>query len=186
MQKKLSALLALSLLASLSALAANGPPPGAAKPSAITAGPLTLVSATTSPSLNNQIVASQAFTGQTNDGSGDLICATIWDDGTPKVSQCLSVPVGATQTLTFTLNWNGSILTGAPGVGLYIVDATSAATPTTGGALSSMDPILPSQFSSASSPVPTMSEWALIAMALIVAALGVVYARRRSSGPPAA
>jgi len=186
MQKKLSAILATFLLFSLPVIAANGPPPGAALPSATAAGALTLISATTSPGLNNQIVASQSITGTTNDGSGDLVCATIWDDGTPKVSQCLSVPVGATQTLTWTLNWTGSILTGAPGVGLYVVDATSAATPTTGGAISSIDPILPSQFSSASSPVPTLSEWALIVMALIVGAFGVVHLRRRSNRRPAA
>jgi exosortase sorting signal-containing protein len=186
MQKKLSAILALFLLISLPVIAANAPPPSGKLPSATAAGALTLVSATTSPSLANQIVASQSITGTTNDGSGDLVCATIWDDGTPKVSQCLSVPVGTTATLTWTLNWTGSILTGAPGVGLYVVDATSAATPTTGGQISFIDPITPSQFTSASTPVPTMSEWALIVMALIVAAFGVVYVRRRSNSPPAA
>ncbi len=176
-------LIAAVVVASTSALAANGPP-FVAQPSAMTAGALTIDSATTSPGFNNQIVASQAITGTTNDGAGDLVCATVWDDGTPRVSSCLSVPVGTTQTLTWTLNWTGSILTGAPGVGLYVVDATSAATPTTGTALSSIDPILPSAFA-AISPVPTLSEWSLLLMAALVV-VGAVVLRRRMHRPPVA
>jgi hypothetical protein len=165
-------------VASTSAWAANGP---VATPKASTAGSLTLVSATQSvPQLDNQIVATLPVTGTTDDGTGDIVCASIFDDGAVKVSQCLTVPVGSTQTLTFTLNWNGSILQGAPGVGLYVYDATSAANPTGGSLLASMDPINPSQFSIVVTNVPTMSEWAMLAMAAMIALAGAYFLRRRS------
>jgi hypothetical protein len=179
--KLLMAITAALLVVSASALAKNGPP--GASPSATAAGALTVVSANSFPGPNNQVVATLPVTGTTDDGGGnDIVCATIFDDGSIRVSQCLTVAVGATQTLTFTLNWTGPILTGAPGVGLYTNDATSAATPTTGASLGVVDPL----FLALTSPVPTLSEWSLLLMATLVLLVGVALARRRGHGPPTA
>ena len=170
------------LAAGTSALAANGPS-GPAVPSAVTAGTLTVVKAVTSSGTNNEVIATLPVTGTTDDGGGsDIVCGVIWDDGTVKVSQCLTVPVGTTQTLTFTLDWTGAVLSGAPGVGLDIYDATSAATPTTGTVLAGIDPL----FLALTSPVPTLSEWALLAMTAILAVLGVAFLRRRAQRAPLA
>ena len=177
----IEAFIATLVVASSSAMAGNAPS-GTALPSATSAGTLTVVSATTY-GPNNQVIASLKVTGTTDDGGGnDLVCGVIWDDGTVKVSQCLTVAVGATQTLTFTLNWTGPIATGAPGVGLDIYDATSATTPTTGTLLAGIDPL----FLALSSPVPTLSERALIAMAALVLLAGVAFLRSRSARRPAA
>jgi hypothetical protein len=177
----LKTFIAALVVASTSALAANGPS-GSAVPSAVTAGTLTVVKAVTYSGTNNEVVATLPVTGTTDDGGGsDIVCGNIWDDGTVKVSQCLSVPVGTTQTLTFTLDWTGAVLTGAPGVGLYMNDATSAATPTTGGSLGIIDPL----FLALTSPVPTLSQWSLMLLVALVV-VGAVILRRRMHHPPAA
>jgi len=147
-------------------------------PSATVAGPLTIISATQDPSnLANQVVASIAVTGTTDDGGGqDVVCANIWDDGVHKTAQCKSVAVGSTSTLTFTLNWSGPIGQLAAGVGLLINDATSSAAPTGGPVIASKDPLLLTIVQ-----IPTLSPAMLVALAALLLGAGTwMYRRRRS------
>jgi len=59
------------------------------------------------------------FTGDTDDGGGlDSLTCELWDDGTMKDSETLTVPVGSTAELTFNLSFEGLFGTSAPGVGV--------------------------------------------------------------------
>jgi uncharacterized repeat protein (TIGR01451 family) len=74
--------------------------------------------------LDNEVTAIFSLTGTTDDGGGnDDVSFTIFDDFNVVGSSSVSVPVGQTQTFTRTINWQGTIGAGAPGVGLYLIDA---------------------------------------------------------------
>jgi hypothetical protein len=147
-------------------------------PSATVSSPLTIVKAVEDPSnLVNEVVATIGITGVTNDSGGqDVVCGNIWDDGVVKVSQCVNVPVGATQTVTFDLIWNGPIGQAAPGVGLLINDATSSAAPTGGALIASKDPLLLTIVQ-----IPTLSPAMLAALAVLLLGAGFwMYRRNRA------
>lgn len=59
-------------------------------------------------------------TGTTDDGNGlDNVTYELWDDGTLKDSETLSIPVDSTILVDVTLEFEGLYLTGAAGVGVY-------------------------------------------------------------------
>lgn len=58
-------------------------------------------------------------TGTTDDGGGfDNVTYEMWDDGTLKDSETLSIPVESTILVDVTLEFEGLYLQGAPGVGV--------------------------------------------------------------------
>jgi hypothetical protein len=64
-----------------------------------------------------------SLTGTVDDGGGfDQVSVELWDDGTMKDSQVVSIPVDTTQPIDVTLSFLGLYLTGAPGVGVLVVD----------------------------------------------------------------
>ncbi len=63
------------------------------------------------------------ITGSTDDGGGmDQAAFQIYDDGTLKFQQLLSVLVGDTQTFHVVTQYPGLIAGGAPGLGLVVAD----------------------------------------------------------------
>ena len=67
------------------------------------------------------------LTGDTDDGGGlDQVSFEVWDDGTLKDSQIVSIPVGTTQTVSVHLSFLGLYLTGAPGVGVIVFDVAAS------------------------------------------------------------
>jgi hypothetical protein len=169
---------ALSVLVG-AAFASNAPPSSpVSKPGpSATVGPLTIVSSVTLPGLENSVVAKIDVTGVTADSGGnDIVCGVIFDDGFVKASTCAEVPVGQTQPVTFALNWTGPILTGAPGFGVYIIDATSLSTPSVGATLASLDPA----FTSAGT-IPTLTPGMIAALAVLLLGAGIWMQRRRKA-----
>jgi hypothetical protein len=87
---------------------------------------------------NVQITVTGDITGDTDDGGGaDQVRFELWDDGSLKDSEEISVPVGSTVPVSVSLSFLGLYQTGAPGVGVIVVD------PPSNGFLFSFDPFLP-------------------------------------------
>lgn len=118
----------------------------------------------------------------TNDlgGGNDEIRFSIWDDGSEVAFEVVSVPVGETRTVNVTLEFEGLVGTGAPGVGVSIYDG-----PTTGGSrLFNEDPFLPetvpgSCAGAAAVSVPANSSWMLIALGGLLGLFGFGVLRAR-------
>jgi hypothetical protein len=141
-----------------------------------TAGPLTVTSVSYNPQTqDNSITASISLTGTTDDGGGnDVVCGIVFDDGAIVAFQCVDIPVGSTVPTIFTLQWTGPIGKEAPGVGLYVIDDTTASDPGEGETLVSIDPLF-------LAPIPTLSEWALMGMVGLLVVVGLWTMRRRFS-----
>jgi hypothetical protein len=152
----------------------------AVTPSATATGSPTVTAAfTVNGTQDNTVTGTQVVTGTTNDSGGnDVVCATIFDDGALKASQCFLVPVGTMQTISFTLKWTGPIGQIAPGVGLEIVDATSTSTPGVGPIIASIDPLF---LKTVDANIPTLDPAMLIALAVLLLGAGVwMYRRNRA------
>ena len=77
-------------------------------------------------------------TGTVDDGGGfDQVALQVWDDGTMKDEAIVQIPVGTTQAINETLSFLGLYLTGAPGVGVLVIDVPG------GGLLQNVDPFFP-------------------------------------------
>jgi hypothetical protein len=125
----------------------------------------------------NTVTMSASVTGTTDDGGGnDVVCGVVFDDGDVVASQCFDIPVGSTVVQQFFFQWVGPTGGDAPGVGLYIIDATDAAFPDEGPTLAFIDPFFVV-------PVPTLSEWAQILMLALLVGGGLWTLRRRFSSP---
>lgn len=91
-----------------------------------------------------EYVVDATVTGTTDDVGGfDRFLVRVWDDGTIKDSRTAEVPVGATQDVTVFLSFMGLYGTGAPGVGIEILDVDGAGTEL--GQLSYDDPFFPDE-----------------------------------------
>ena len=74
------------------------------------------------------ITGTFAITGTVDEGGGaETIAVNVWDDGNFITSVSATVPVGFTRTYTFTISYSGTVLGGAPGVGVYLEDAVGPA-----------------------------------------------------------
>lgn len=90
----------------------------------------------------NEYVVSGTYTGTTNDGSGfDDVRVVVWDDGVMKDSRDFEVAVGATVDVSTFLSFVGLYGSGAPGVGIQILDIDDAGSIVDG--LFSQDPFFP-------------------------------------------
>jgi hypothetical protein len=124
----LSVFVLVTGLALLSTTAFAGPN-GPTKPSGVTPlgaiiGTLTVTGVQTiAPSdecSSVSVTVTGAVQGTVDDHGGlDDITFDLWDDGSLKASQTVSVPVGATRNIAVTLSFLGRYLTGAAGVGVY-------------------------------------------------------------------
>ncbi|AXH95787.1 cell wall-binding repeat-containing protein [Ornithinimicrobium avium] len=90
----------------------------------------------------NEYVVKGSVTGDTDDGGGfDKIRVQVWDDGILKDARDTEVAVGTTMDVTAFLSFVGLYGTGAPGVGIEIVDIDGSGDPV--ATLSSDDPFFP-------------------------------------------
>jgi hypothetical protein len=117
----------------------NGPVPG---PRASLPGTLTLTGTQTIAAegdcSNVEVRITGDVTGTVDDGAGlDQVALQVWDDGIMKDEVVVQIPVGTTQAIDETLRFLGLYLTGAPGVGVLVVDTPG------GGLLLSVDPFFP-------------------------------------------
>lgn len=66
------------------------------------------------------VTVSGTLTGTNDDGGGnDIVIFELWDDGTLKDSANVSVAVGTTKSFSINMEFKGTYLTGAAGVGVY-------------------------------------------------------------------
>ncbi len=90
----------------------------------------------------NEYAIQATVTGDTDDGGGfDKIEFQVWDDGELKDSRTAEVRVGTTVDVNAFLSFVGLYGTGAPGVGIEILDLDAAGDPV--GTLSYDDPFYP-------------------------------------------
>jgi hypothetical protein len=116
----------------------NGPPgPRASLPGTLTfAGTQTIAEA--GDCSNVEVTITGDVNGTTDDGGGlDEVSLQLWDDGTMKDSAVVQIPVGTTQAIDVTLSFLGLYLTGAPGVGILVIDTPG------GTLLANEDPFFP-------------------------------------------
>lgn len=71
----------------------------------------------------NEYTIDATITGTTDDVNGfDRVMFRVWDDGVAKDSRIVEVPVGTTEDVHAFLSFVGLYLTGAPGVGMEVMD----------------------------------------------------------------
>lgn len=125
----------------LSAVAAerNGPSggPRASLPVNLTLGGTQTI-AEAGDCSNVVVTLTGDVTGTVDDGGGlDQVALQVWDDGIKKDEVIVQIPVGTTQTIDESLSFLGLYLTGAPGVGVLVVDVPG------GALLQNVDPFFP-------------------------------------------
>jgi len=115
------------------------------------------------------------------DGGNDQIRFSVWDDGSEMDFEIVSVPVGETQTVTVTLEFEGLVGASASGVGVLIFDGPT----TSGSTLFVEDPFIPDTVSGscpgspAAISVPVNESWMLITLIGLLALLGFGVLRTR-------
>ncbi|AKS43113.1 hypothetical protein [Wenzhouxiangella marina] len=115
-------------------------------------------------------------------GGNDQVRFSIFDDGSEVVFEVVDVPVGATESLDVTLQFEGVIGAGAPGVGVLIFDGADV---DFGNVLADLDPfdpdVVPGACGSAGPAfsVPVNSPWMISGLAALLAllAFGVIRSR---------
>ena len=121
------------------------------------------------------------ITGTIDRGGGlDSVAFQLWDDGELKDSETVSVPVGNTQSVSVTLEFEGLYGTGIPGVGIIVES---------GGELYSNDPFIPADVEGACgtgpvapsqvTAVPTLSTLSLMLLGAGLAGAGGLASSRR-------
>jgi len=127
------------------------------------------------------VTGNVTVTGATNDGGGlDNFVVELWDDQVRKANTHFSVPVGTTQTFSFSFTVPGKVGTSAPGVGIYVPEVDN------GSGVTAVDPFFPTPISGCvigqALNVPTMSTGGLVALAGMLAALAgwLGFGRRKS------
>jgi len=155
----------------------NGPKEPVIKPQAVVIGTLTVTGtqtvAETGECSYNEYNLTGQVEGTVNDGGGmDNITFEVWDDGALKDSETISIPVGETQTINVTLSFEGLFGTGNPGVGLYCPELNYEE-----------DPFYPTEVQGrcpSEATVPTLNEWGMIVLSMLIATIAVVQIRRRN------
>lgn len=158
-----SLFICLSLLP-VTAFAGLNNPASPVKPGATPVGTFVLTGTqlidTTGQCSSVSVTVTGSVTGTVNDGGGnDQVTFELWDDGTLKDSESISVPVGQTISFAITMGFDGLYGTLAAGVGVYCYELNLTEDPfyptdqsgTCGGILS----ISPSSRSVANTPGTT-------------------------------
>jgi len=115
----------------------------------------------------------------------DELRFSVFDDGTERDFEIVTVPVGSTEQVNVTLTYEGTVGIGAPGVGVSIYDG-----PTTGATRAfNVDPFFPDTVTgscpgqpspSVVQSVPVDSPWFLGLMALLLGLLAAGVIRSRA------
>jgi len=118
------------------------------------------------------------------DSGSDLVRFSLWDDGTEKDFEVVSIPVGDTVTVDVDLGFEGLFETGAAGVGVLVYDGPS----TSDVLLFVDDPFIPEDVVGSCGgeqpefvPVPVNSPWALALLLIALFAVGLGMTRRLRS-----
>jgi len=127
-------------------------------------------------SVNGHVTA----TGVTNDANGnDTFVVQLFDDNIVKGFASFNVPVGQTQGFDFLFTFPGPVLTGAPGVGIFVAEVAN------GSVISFVDPFFPTQVSGCTigqaRSVPSLSTWGMASTAVLVLLAGWFGFRRRKA-----
>lgn len=129
MYQSIAAVLIVSAFATSASAASNRPEPdGSSRPLAA-GGAFTTLTATENPACPRVIITGTfVVTGTVDEGGGaETIAVNVWDDGTFITSVSAVVPVGVTQSYSFSIAYSGTVLNGAPGVGVYLEDGVGPA-----------------------------------------------------------
>ncbi|MFA7541367.1 MAG: hypothetical protein WCZ02_04660, partial [Lysobacterales bacterium] len=128
------------------------------------------------------ISLSGTFIGTTDDGGGmDQITLEIWDDGDLMVTATASIPMdGEEHALTLTAVFQGMYATGAPGVGVLLMDGASL--------LFQEDPFIPTDIAGTCdgaglppyTPVPGPTGVVVLLLGAVLALFGVRRLRRQA------
>ncbi len=188
MRNRLFSCFVVAVMASAVASGAglNAPVSGGDAP--LATGSITNLSGITDCFESNSVTFTIHVVGITDDGSGnDEVKVQIWDDGVLKVEDTYSVAVGSETDITDTLNWSGPIGQGALGVGVLLLDIPGD------GLLDVVDPFElegedgcgdPTPTFTPSpppEPVPATGTTGLLAMIVLLAAVGAFLLMRQRS-----
>lgn|GEM_PF-6878811 len=192
MYSRIATVLIVSAFATSAFAMSNRPEPEGSSRVLAAGGAFTTLTATENPGCPRVIITGTfVVTGTVDEGGGaETVAVNVWDDGTFITSVTAVVPVGATQSYSFSIAYSGTVLNGAPGVGVYLEDAVGLAATQTFDQNGSLAPTATTScppvgnsivtFGDAAQAVPALSPLAAALLAAAIGALGMILQRRAS------